>query len=203
MSNQIQTSIQLDVPYFQQTRLATCGPAALMMILKYYDPSYELTRKNETKLWRQSRSLIILGATLQYRLATLAKQHGYIAEIHHQTHMHTSLEKLLSRSAKKAQIPITYNPDITTLIPQALKNKIPPLILLNLQPINQENVYHWLVITGINTKHFIVNDPYIPLHQQNKQRKNIPIPYNIFHQALNSPCKGSFHFPSAAILIHK
>ena len=109
MPNQILPSIQLDVPYFQQTRLATCGPAALMMILKYYDPTYKCTRKNETKLWRQSRSLIIFGATLQYRLAALAKRHGYTAEIHHQTHMNTQLEKLLSRSAKKAQIPITYN----------------------------------------------------------------------------------------------
>lgn len=203
MPNQILPSIQLDVPYFQQTRLATCGPAALMMILKYYDPTYELTRKNETKLWRQSRSLIIFGATLQYRLAILAKQHDYSAEIHHQTRMNTTLEKLLSRSAKKAQIPITYTPDIITLIPQALKNKIPPLILLNLQPINQENVYHWLVITGINTDHIIVNDPYIPIHQQNKPRKNILIPHNTFHQALNSPQKGFFHFPSAAVLIHK
>jgi len=203
MPNHTITPIQLEVPYFQQTRLATCGPAALMMILKYYDPSYELTRKNETKLWRQSRSLIILGATLQYRLAALAKKHGYSAEIHHQTHMNTSLEKLLSRSAKNAQIPIIYNPDITTLLPQALKNKIPPLILLNLQPINQENVYHWLVITGINTDHIIVNDPYIPNHQQNKPRKNIPISHKTFHQSLNIPQKGTFHFPSAAILIHK
>ena len=132
-------NLTLNVPYFQQTRPATCGPAALMMILKYYDPTYNLTQTTETHLWRQSRALLLFGATLQYQLATLAKQHGYTAEIHQQTNTKSILDTFLSRPAKKAQIPITYTPDITMILSTALQKKIPPLILLNLHPIIGEN----------------------------------------------------------------
>lgn len=193
----------LNVPYFQQTRHATCGPAALMMILKYYDPTYTLTQTTETHLWRQSRSRLLFGATLQYRLATLAKKQGYISEIYQQTKTKSIRENFLSQPAKKAQIPITYTPDITMILSTALQKKIPPLILLNLHPIIGENVYHWVVVTGKDTHYIFVNDPYIPKHQKITEKKDVPITHNTFHQAVNYPQTGIFHFPSAAILIHK
>jgi ABC-type bacteriocin/lantibiotic exporter with double-glycine peptidase domain len=203
MNYQTSQKIQLNVPYFQQTRHATCGPAALMMILKYYTPTFELTRKNETHLWRHSRSLLLFGATLQYRLAILAQHNGFHTHIYQQTHATTTLEKILSQPAKKAHIPITYTPDITKIIPDSLKNKTPPLILLNLQPINNENVYHWLVVTGIDNTHIYVNDPYIPQYSSTHQKKDYPIPHTKFHKALNYPQTGFFHLPSAALLINK
>ena len=43
----------LDVPYFQQTRISTCGPAALMMVMKYWDNSFEFSRRIELLSNRQ------------------------------------------------------------------------------------------------------------------------------------------------------
>ena len=133
----------------------------------------------------------------------LSQKQGYIPEIYQQTKTKSIRENFLSQPAKKAQIPITYTPDITLILSTALQKKIPPLILLNLRPIIGENVYHWVVVTGKDTHYIFVNDPYIPKHQKITEKKDVPITHNAFHQALNSPQTGIFHIPSAAILIHK
>ena len=203
MNKPLQKTPLLEVPYFQQTRHATCGPAALMMIFKYWEPSYEFSRSTETQLWRQSRSLLLFGATLQYRLAAVAKKQGYITEIYQQTTTQTTLKKLLIKPAKKVHIPIHYIKDFQPIFQKALQKKIPPLILLNIQPIIGENVYHWLVITGLDDHNIYVNDPYIPKHQSTNENKHIPITHQIFTKALTINKTGFFNFPSAIILIYK
>jgi hypothetical protein len=193
----------LKVPYFQQTRHATCGPAALMMIFKYWDPTYKFSRSIETQIWRKSRSILLFGATLQYRLAAFAKKQGYITEIYQHTPPQTPLNKLLIKPAEKAHIPIQYIKDFQPIFQKAIKKKIPPLVLLNILPIIGENVYHWLVITGLDEQNIYVNDPYIPKHQTFTEKKHIPIPHHTFTKALMINKTGFFHLPSAAILIYR
>ena len=62
----------LDVPYFQLTRFSTCGPAALMMVLKYWDKSFELSKGVEFQMWIKSNPFVFFGGTLQFGLAKTA-----------------------------------------------------------------------------------------------------------------------------------
>ena len=39
----------LDVPYFEQSRAGTCGPAALMMVMKFWNDSIMLTKELENQ----------------------------------------------------------------------------------------------------------------------------------------------------------
>ena len=203
MPKSLQKTSLLEVPYFQQTRHATCGPAALMMVFKYWDPCFELSRAAETQIWRQSRSLLFFGATLQYRLATIAKKHGYITEIYQQTIPSATLNNIFIKPAKKANIPIYHIKTFKPIFQKALQKKIPPLVLLNIKPIIGENVYHWLVITGLDDHNIYVNDPYIPKHHAIKEKKHSPIKHHIFSEALMINHIGFFHIQPAIVLIQK
>ena len=72
----------LDVPYYNQTRFYTCGPAALMMVMKYWDNTIELSRKTEYKLWMMSNPFVFFGGTLQFGLAKTAVHIGFKAKIY-------------------------------------------------------------------------------------------------------------------------
>ena len=72
----------LDVPYFQQTHYYTCGPAALMMVIKYWDNSFELSKRTEFQLWKKSNPIVFLGGTLQFGLAKTAVEMGFKAKIY-------------------------------------------------------------------------------------------------------------------------
>ncbi len=81
MDDSTNTLPPLDVPYYQKTRTATCGPASLMMVTSYWDHSMTLSRKMEFQLWRKSFSLFLFGGTYQFWLAASAETLGFKTEI--------------------------------------------------------------------------------------------------------------------------
>ena len=72
MNNEKNNSFLLDVPYYKQSRQYTCGPAALMMVMKYWDKKIEFSKSIEFDIWLKSNPLIFLGGTLQYGLSKAA-----------------------------------------------------------------------------------------------------------------------------------
>lgn len=213
-------SVLLDVPFYQQTHYATCGPAALMMVMKYWDDEAEFLKDFEHKVWRKTRSITFMGGTLQYRLASYAKEKGFNAEIYqkkkHSTyHKHgkkfySFFEYVLSSKARRSKILIHYGKDIMHVITDALSKKIPPIVFINLEPISGENVFHWIVVTGLKGKKVYVNDPDMSESSDSKTKKEYPIELDVFRKAIatDSFRRLSFpfsflHFPPCVVLVNK
>lgn len=212
--NNIQGNLPfLDVPYFQQTRTATCGPACLMMVMKYWDHSLKFSRKFEFQLWKKSYSFFLLGGTFQYGLATTATKLGFKTEIYQKTPFSDGypkfpqavnlIESIVSYRARRLCIPIRYRQDTLSVISNALRQSIPPIVFVNLYPLLGENVFHWIVVTGLDQQNVYVNDPYIPKEFVLRQKKNHPITLDIFSKAVATEIGRNLRFPPCVILIHR
>ncbi|HIH29217.1 MAG TPA: hypothetical protein HA260_05380 [Thermoplasmata archaeon] len=201
----------LDVPYFQQTRTATCGPACLMMVMKYWDPSLKFSRKMEFYLWKKSYSLFMFGGTFQYGLAVAATTLGYTTEIYQKTRfsdgypkypeLATLIERMVSHKALRLHISIQYGYENIRVVDDALRQKIPPIVFINLLPLLDENVFHWVVVTGLDEHMVYINDPYIPREFSGTQKKNHPVPRDDFSKALATQTGKTLRLPSCVVLI--
>jgi len=213
MKNLSINHLKLDVPYFQQTRFSTCGPAALMMVMKYWDKSFKLSKAVEFKFWIKSNPFIFFGGTLQYGLAKTALKMGFKAEIYQKARISESestyngflsfWEFLYSLGINRSKIPIHYGRDVLEAIYEALKKRIPPIVFLNLKPIIGENVLHWVVVTGKSEQNIYVNDPYVPLNSKLKTKKGYPIELKTFKKAIATDSMGNLRLPPSIILIYK
>lgn len=202
----------LDVPYFQQTRFSTCGPAALMMVMKYWDKSFELSKGVEFQMWIKSNPFVFFGGTLQFGLAKTALKMGFKAEIYQKARLsehHSTLSRLpfflenIFSLGRRTKVPIHYGKEILEVIHEALTRKIPPIVFLNLKPILGENVFHWLVVTGMDGQKVYVNDPYIPRGFTSKTKKGYPIDLEIFQKAIATDLDGNLRLPPCVVLVYK
>ena len=203
----------LDVPYYNQTRFYTCGPAALMMVMKYWDNTIELSRKTEYKLWMMSNPFVFFGGTLQFGLAKTAVHIGFKAKIYQKARfseyhkknprLFNFIENIISLGARHAKVPVYYGEDVLDMIQEALYNGIPPLVFLNLDPIIGENVFHWLVVTGLDEKKVYVNDPYIPYGSMLEKKKDHPIDLGIFKKAISTDSGKRMRLPPCAIFVYR
>jgi len=205
--------IKIDVPYFQQTRYSTCGTASLMMVMKYWDKGFELSRKNEFLLWIKSNPFIFLGGTLQFGLAKTALNKGFktqiyqkskFSKVHPNKHKFFDLyEWIASYSAHQNKIPIYYHKNILNEIFRSVEENIPPIVFLNLEPLVGENVLHWLVVTGYDGENVYVNDPYIPHGSLIKSKKNYLVKQNVFKRAIATDKINGLRLPPCIVKVFK
>lgn len=202
----------LDVPYFPQTRTATCGPACLMMVMKYWNPSLECSRKFEFQLWKKSYSLFLFGGTFQFGLAAAATTFGFTTEIHQKARfsdgyprfpqLASLIESIVSRKSLRMHIPIHYGQENLSVIGDALQQSIPAIVFINLHPILGENVFHWVVVTGLDEQKAYINDPYVPRGFAGQQKKNYPMPLDVFSQAMMTEIGRTLRLPPCVVLVH-
>jgi predicted double-glycine peptidase len=205
--------IVFDVPYFQQTRTATCGPACLMMVMKYWEPSFEFSRRVEFDLWMKSFSLFLFGGTYQFGLAKAAVNAGFKAEIYQKTafsrnyprspRLFDFVEYLVSYNARHAHVPITCGAESMSVIHESVRRGIPPIVFVNLTPLVGENVFHWVVVTGIDKQTVYVNDPYVPANSPVDMKKSYPVPFAAFQTAVNTDSGRNLRLPPCVVLVYK
>jgi len=205
--------VEFDVPYFQQTRTATCGPACLMMVMKYWDPSFEFSRHVEFDLWMQSFSLFLFGGTYQFGLAKAAVNAGFKSEIYQKNAFSQNypkvprifdfVEYLVSYSARRAHIPIACDIESMSVIQNSLRRGIPPIVFVNLRPLVGENVFHWIVVTGIDAEKVYVNDPYVPSDSSVTMKKAYPLPLPLFQKAVATDDGRNLRLPPSVVLVYK
>lgn len=205
--------VVLDVPYFQQTHTATCGPACLMMVMKYWDPSFEFSRRVEFDLWMKSFSFLFFGGTYQFGLAKVAVNMGYRAEIYQQTSFSQNYTKLpkvfdfiefiVSSGARRVRIPIHCNCDVRMEIHELLRQRIPPIVFVTLKPLIGESVFHWVVVTGTDDQYVYVNDPYFPAGSSWKIRKGYPVSWEIFQKAIATNTGRNLRLPPCVVSVYK
>ena len=54
--------MKLKIPYYAQSSEFSCGPACVLMIFKFFNPSLKLNRTLEFEVWRQCNMIGIRGA---------------------------------------------------------------------------------------------------------------------------------------------
>lgn len=166
----------LEVPFYRQTQDYTCGAAALMMAMKYFDSSLELCKDLEIDVWREA-NLIEDWSTCGRGLAYSAAKRGFGARIVASVDDIPFKERILKISpnadrkvlefffrdmqrralaldVKEERREVTVEEIFSTL-----SNREIPIVLVNAKLLHQEDVPHWIVVRGYDWTGLFIHDP--------------------------------------------
>ena len=198
----------MKAPYYKQTTGMTCGAAALMMLLKFYDKKFKLDRENEFKIWRDS-ILMSWRASGLYGLATVALKHGYKVTLLRQKRTvwqdiyETSINEQIGyifkqqeAEAKKLGLRQKIVKINIKLLRGLLKKGIPPMVLIReIKPHLALDFAHWVIVLGIDKNFVYINDS---MHGKNRQ-----IPLVLFERALDTLPELKCGFDKEVLVITK
>jgi len=177
--------IHLKIPFYRQHYDFTCGPACLMMAMKYLKPGLRPGKDLEIDLWREENLVAVCG-TSRYGLAFSAATRGFSARVTSSTGgidfaekfvpslddtaMELLIDQFSERRArcKKLHVRERKAPITGTTIRESLFSNHVPLIVTSSRFCCGEDCPHWVVVTGINDK-FITF--YSPSDIRRKKRK--------------------------------
>ncbi|HOB63157.1 MAG TPA: GNAT family N-acetyltransferase/peptidase C39 family protein [Candidatus Competibacteraceae bacterium] len=197
----LQTDL-VKVPYYRQTLDFTCGPAALMMAMKALDPSVELDRKLELRLWREATTIFMTsghGGCGPYGLALSAHRRGFDLEIHVNEDGVFLVDSVRSLEKKEvmrlvqedwieelSQLPVAlYRGSLGV---DELRRKFEaggiPLVLISSYRIYGERFPHWVVVTGFDDHYIYMHDPLVDSAKGEivTDSINLPVPHREFQR---------------------
>ena len=169
-------SIRLNVPFYRQNHDFTCGPASLMMAMKYFDKKIALSKDLEMDIWSEANMVESYG-TSRYGLACAASKRGFLASIITNVRGIEWINKLSpplrglnfgmlkfffeeqKRRCLKLGVSETKSSITTDLIEESLSNGSVPLLLSNTAFFSKENLPHWIVVTGKDQDCVYLNNP--------------------------------------------
>lgn len=167
-------SIHMNIPFYHQHYDFTCGPACLMMAMKYLDPGVQPGKDLEIDLWREANLVAVCG-TSRYGLAFSAAIRGFSTRVTSSTGEIDFAEKFVpsldapamelligqfsERRArcKKLQVRERLAPITGKTLREALFSNHVPLIVTSSRFCGGEDCPHWVVVTGIDDKFFYFN----------------------------------------------
>ena len=189
----------LGVPYYPQTLDFTCGPAALMMAMRYHDYPVPLERWLELALWREATTVFMLsghGGCSAHGLAVAALRRGFQAIVVSPDSgvpfldsvrgekkevvriSHTTFERELRGLGGKVELRDFGHQDVA----DAIARGAVPLVLLSGYRLYDERVPHWVVITGYDDDHLYLHDPLVPEGTSRADAVHLPIKRDFFDQ---------------------
>jgi ribosomal protein S18 acetylase RimI-like enzyme len=193
---------RVKVPYYQQTLDFTCGPAALMMAMKALDPTLELNRTLELRLWREATTIFMTsghGGCGPYGLALSAYRRYFGLEIHVNEEGVFLVDSVRSPEKKEVmrlvqedwieelrQLPVVLRRG--SLGVDELRQKFEAggvaLVLISSYRIYGERFPHWVVVTGFDDHYIYVHDPLVDVDEGETVADsiNMPIPHREFQR---------------------
>lgn len=162
----------MKVPYWCQTSIASCSPAALLMVMNFYDPSIKLTRENEWGIWRDASDLV-WGGCHPYGMAIAALKRGFKVRLIREGRtlwnvgypedrgaLHYSIREQEVR-AKRLGLKETMKKGIDAAFLEGIIRKGKPVIVMMKLISKNWSIggLHWVVLTGIEKDCVILNDP--------------------------------------------
>lgn len=185
----------LDIPFHHQRHDFTCGPACLMMAMKYFTPSLNMSDDLEIDLWRKA-NLVEDLSTCGRGLAYSAARRGYGAEIYASIDDVPFKDKILEastdvdpevldffyhdmkRRAHAMNVPEIRKRVVFKDVTSAIRQNAVPILLVNAKFLHEEDIPHWIVMRGWNSQGVRINDPvWYTSHPE-------PIPYGMFMDML-------------------
>lgn len=193
--------MKFNVPYYAQSSEFTCGPACVLMVMKHFDPSMELTRELEFEVWRQCNMIGIKGAD-PYGLSVPLIDAGYEVRLVTQRKKvvdekvwkrkrirHFSSEEIQlslfgmrenQRRALGKGLRVTFRRPVVSEVIRAVREGFVPIALVHMGVIHSLNIPHWVVVTDADEKEITFNDPYPP-----RGRKGLRLPHVKFQKILD------------------
>lgn len=190
------------VPFYRQTLDFTCGPSALMMAMKALDPTLELDRKLELRIWRESTTVFMTsghGGCGPYGLALSAYRRGFVLEVHVNEDGVFLVDSV--RSPEKKEVMRLVQEDFLdeirglpieihhgSLGVDELQRKFEDggiaLVLISSHAIYRERFPHWVVVTGFDERYVYVHDPLVEYEKGQSVTESIhmPIPRRQFQR---------------------
>jgi len=167
------------IPYVRQTLDFTCGSAALMMAMKTFQPGFSADRRTELRLWREATTIFMTsghGGCGPYGLALAAWGRGFSAAVWVSKESGLFVDTV--RSAEKKEVIQLVEDDFRQeihstgiqmhrgrltagVITEALRNGEVPLVLVSSYRMYEENIPHWIVVTGADSSFIYIHDPYV------------------------------------------
>lgn len=168
--------IRLTVPYHAQMLDFTCGPACLMMALKYFKPDLELSEALELRLWKEATLIFMaagFGGAEGYGLALAAANRGLTC--HLVTSMDTTPMLRSVRAASKREVmkivhtdmkkrayqagvsAAMYEYEVDEII-SALYRGLLPIVMISTYRLTGDKTPHWVVVTGFDQDHVFIHD---------------------------------------------
>jgi hypothetical protein len=174
---EIARTTRLEVPAYKQHFDFTCGPASIMMAMKYFDEKLRLSEDLEMDVWREANMVEIYG-TSRYGLAFSAAKRGFQVKIFANIVREGFVrelepmigkvdEKMLSfffreRKQRCAELGVVEKKVATVsknLLRDCLKSEAVPVVLSNTEYFSAEDVPHWIVICAIDENNIYFNNP--------------------------------------------
>ncbi len=186
-------AVLLEVPFYAQTLDFTCGPACLMMAMRYLGSNKKMTRVLETELWREATTIFMMsghGGCSAEGLAVAALRRGYDAVIYTSDSNIPFIDSVREKS-KKEIITLSHQEfmqDIEKLggdirvgnfndadVMDAIRKGHLPLLLVSSYSLYDKKVPHWVVISGFDDEHLYLHDPWIPKGLERADALHLPL----------------------------
>lgn len=167
------------VPFYPQTLVFTCGPAALMMAMKALEPAIPLERKLELRLWRESTTIFMTtghGGCSPFGMALSAQARGFDVEVHVNDPARL-FESTVRKPEQKSVIRLVQEDFLDEMrekkvklnsgrlsvedLVRALESGGIPIVLISSYRIDRDRQPHWVVVTGFDERFIYVHDPYV------------------------------------------
>jgi ABC-type bacteriocin/lantibiotic exporter with double-glycine peptidase domain len=169
--------LKLAVPFYRQASQFTCGPASLMMTMKYFRPSIQLNRGLELDIWRES-NLVESYGTSKEGLALAAAKRGFSVYTIGLPRRHSFVDVIADKiPAVDSEILELLYKDTRNkframglgnvkskielgMIRRVLQKSHVPIILTSTSLFGDEDALpHWIVLTGYSEEDWYVNNP--------------------------------------------
>jgi len=193
--------MKFNVPYYKQTSEFTCGPACVLMVMKHFDPKLELTRQLEFEVWYCNMigtkgadpfglSVPLIDAGFEVRLITQRRntvdprrwrrrliRAGFTLQEAELSFLGIRQNRL---RALARNLPVQYKRPHVQDVAHAVGAEYVPIALVHMGVIHSLNIPHWVVVTDVDEKSVVFNDPYPP-----KGRKSLTLSHVKFQKILD------------------
>lgn len=192
-----------EVPYLTQTTPFTCGPASLLMALKYFGIGHGRPDLEELELWREATTIYMTsghGGCGPHGLARAAHKRGLSVEVWTSEEGPILLDSV--RNAQKrdvmariqvadiealeaAGVPMHVGDYFATQLEQDLNDDKLVIALISTYQFDQFKAPHWVLVTAIDNDFVYINDPDEDTQpwQSAAARQYLPIPRTTFSRA--------------------
>ncbi len=197
------------LPHYAQTTDFTCGPAALMMAMKYLRPQTNMTQLEEINLWREATTVFMTqghGGTSPLGLALAAKKRGFtcalwlsvttapfVASVRCEEKKHI-IELIHADFLARLQtegIPTHSFPNKIENLKQQLQDGWSVILLISTYRFNRSKEPHWIWLVHIDEDYVYINDPDVDAEHWQSSLDNIyvPVPIKDFEQMMKYGAK--------------